>query len=74
MKTFIPIRYRDFYDFPRMFLVECQGSLCLFNCCLNEKHEDYESFFYLIPELSTGAFIRWRSSPSGLGADHKRAF
>jgi hypothetical protein len=38
----LPIRYRDFYDIPRAFVVEYAGSLLLFDCLFSQALDDYE--------------------------------
>lgn len=35
------VEYRDFYDIPRMFVVEEANSLFLFDCPLEEHLDDY---------------------------------
>jgi len=48
----IPIKqYRDFWDIPRIFLVEYGNSLFLFDCEFDEQKEDYGNVFhvYLMP-------------------------
>ena len=41
----VPIRYRDFYDFPRGFVVERSGDLPFFDCPFNDVLDDYEADF-----------------------------
>lgn len=41
----VPIRYRDFYDFPRAFVVEKSGDLLFFDCPFNDGLDDYEADF-----------------------------
>jgi hypothetical protein len=41
----VEIRYRDFYDFPRAFVVERSGDLLLFDCPFNDALDDYEAEF-----------------------------
>jgi len=36
-----PIRYRDFYDFPRAFVVERAGDLLFFDCPFSDALDDY---------------------------------
>ena len=36
-----PIRYRDFYDFPRAFVVEHAGELLFFDCLFSDTLDDY---------------------------------
>lgn len=52
--------YRDFWDFPRIFIVETNdGNLLLFDCKFNVKSEDYEDLFhvYLMPSISDEELI-----------------
>jgi len=48
----LPIRYRDFYDIPRAFVVEREERLYLFDCLFNHEIGDYEDFYsvYLVPD------------------------
>jgi hypothetical protein len=43
--TGLPITYRDFYDVPRMILVEYEGAFYLFDCPFNDEMDDYPSAF-----------------------------
>jgi|KBSMisStaDraftv2_1062788.scaffolds.fasta_scaffold98655_1 hypothetical protein len=55
----IPIKqYRDFWDIPRIFLVEYGNSLFLFDCEFDEQKEDYGNVFhvYLMPKLTEQEF------------------
>ena len=55
MITTIPIRqYRDFWDVPRMFVVEADGRTLLFDCVFDEEVEDYADTYrvYLMPSLT----------------------
>jgi hypothetical protein len=46
--SLIPIKqYRDFWDFPRIFLVTYRKTLLLFDCRFNEETEDYEDEFQI---------------------------
>ena len=35
------IRYRDFYDIPRIFIVTLNGKLFLFDCAFDDEIDDY---------------------------------
>jgi hypothetical protein len=37
----IPIRYRDFYDVPRAFVVQRAGSLHFFDCPFDDRIDEY---------------------------------
>jgi len=39
--TWTPIRYRGFYDFPRVFLTEHDGTVYLFDCPFDPEMDDY---------------------------------
>lgn len=54
MNHWIPIRYREFWDVPRIFLVHYQGKCVLFDCLFDEAIEDYPDSYkvYVIPEPS----------------------
>lgn len=41
-ESWLPIRYRDFYDIPRAFVVEYAGELLLFDCLFSQELDDYE--------------------------------
>ena len=41
----IPIRYRDFYDIPRAFLVERAGLLYFFDCPFDDGLDEYPDFY-----------------------------
>jgi hypothetical protein len=47
------IRYRDFYDLPRLFLAEYEGRHYLFDCPFNEELDDYPDSYrvYQMPAL-----------------------
>jgi len=40
-RDWLPIRYRDFYDIPRLIAVEFEHSLYLFDCPFDEGPDDY---------------------------------
>jgi hypothetical protein len=46
-------QYRDFWDFPRIFLVSFEQSLFLFDCTFNQEIEEFRSEYqvFLMPEL-----------------------
>jgi hypothetical protein len=49
--SWIPIRYRDFYDYPRAFVVEHTGALFFFDCPFDERADDYPDHYrvYRLP-------------------------
>lgn len=57
MQTMLPIRYRDFWDVPRIFLATYRGQLILFDCPFDEQTEDYSDRYrlYLLPPMEEGA-------------------
>ncbi len=50
-------QYRDFWDYPRIFLVSFEGSSFLFDCKFDEKIEDYGNEYdvYSMPPLDDEA-------------------
>ena len=54
MSKMIPIKYREFYDIPRMFIVSYHGHIYLFECQFNEAKDDYPSHYdvHLMPSLT----------------------
>lgn len=53
----LPIRYRDFYDVPRAFVVEYEGSLYLFDCPFDSHADEYPPNYsvYRLPSASVGS-------------------
>lgn len=49
-----PIRYREFWDVPRIFLAPYRGKWFLFDCVFDETTEDFPDSYkvYVIPEPS----------------------
>jgi hypothetical protein len=49
-----PIKYRGFWDVPRIFLVPYQDKLFLFDCAFDEITEDYPDYYrvYVLPNLA----------------------
>jgi hypothetical protein len=43
----IPIRYRDFWDIPRIFLAVYGERLFLFDCPFEEEAEDYPDHYHV---------------------------
>ena len=52
--TWLPIRYRDFYDLPRAVVVEFRDEMYLFDCLFDREIDEYESTYtvYLLPTSS----------------------
>jgi hypothetical protein len=52
--TWAPIRYRDFWDVPRIFLATYRGELYLFDCPFDEEVEDFGDLYhvYSMPPLA----------------------
>ena len=48
------IRYRDFYDLPRIFVTHYQGQLYLFDCPFADNLDDYPDSYrvYQLPALT----------------------
>ncbi|MBS1790162.1 MAG: hypothetical protein JST85_20730 [Acidobacteria bacterium] len=49
-----PIRYRDFYDLPRIFITSYNGKNYLFDCPFDDELDDYPESYrvYQLPALS----------------------
>ena len=49
-----PIRYRDFYDLPRIFITSYEGKDYLFDCPFDDEADDYLDSYrvYQLPVLS----------------------
>lgn len=54
MDHWAPIRCREFWDVPRIFLVSYGGKCFLFDCAFDETTEDFPDSYqvYQIPEPS----------------------
>ena len=39
--SWVPIRYREFHDIPRIFLAEHRGHIYLFDCSFDENADEY---------------------------------
>jgi hypothetical protein len=50
-EIWLPIRYRDFYDVPRAFVIEHAGCVFFFDCPFSESDDDY-SEDYLVCRVS----------------------
>ena len=48
------IQYRDFYDFPRIFITNYQGQFYLFDCPFDDELDDYPDSYrvYQLPALT----------------------
>jgi hypothetical protein len=48
------IRYRDFYDLPRIFVTSYQGQFYLFDCPFDDELDDYPDSYrvYQLPALT----------------------
>ncbi len=53
-ERWIPIRYRDFHDIPRAFVIEDSGELLLFDCPFDDEAGDY-SVSYVVIRLDPSA-------------------
>ncbi len=54
MNQALPIRYRDFWDVPRIFLASLADQTFLFDCCFDAETEDYPGTYkvYLVPRFT----------------------
>ncbi len=53
MTTWLPIRYRGYWDIPRIFLVRESNRLYLFDCLFDHDLDEYPDHFtvYLLPDI-----------------------
>lgn len=51
----IPIRYRDFHDVPRAFVIERGGETLLFDCPFDEALDDYPEDYAVVRLDSSAA-------------------
>lgn len=64
---YAPIQYRDFYDVPRMVLVQFNGKTYLFDCPFDEREDEYSTHYsiFLMPPLAAADFKGdWRQLPT----------
>jgi len=66
------VAYRDFWDFPRTFIVKWRKRLVMFDCPFDDAAEDYGDHFavYVLPMTLAGHLSRPTSSwvgASGMG-------
>jgi hypothetical protein len=63
----LPIRYRGFYDIPRMVVVRVGGSTYLLDCPFDADRDEFPDYFdvYLLPDESESllASPSWRELP-----------
>lgn len=43
--SWLPIRYRDFHDVPRAFIVEHEGAAYLFDCPFDDEADEYPPYY-----------------------------
>lgn len=67
--AWIPIRYRDFYDIPRAFIVEREGSLFLFDGAFDESIDEYPDRFQVYRLRADVADVLDATSWHGLEAN-----
>ncbi|HWL40541.1 MAG TPA: hypothetical protein VNO75_09910 [Gemmatimonadaceae bacterium] len=63
--AWLPIRYREFYDVPREFVVERDGEAYYFTCPFNDQADDYAAI-YQVYRLHAGAAVGHAASWAGL--------
>jgi N-acyl-L-homoserine lactone synthetase len=67
MKRWTHIKYREFYDLPRIFLAEIGNRIFLFDCRFNEEKDEYEQTYkvYLMPQLDEKELAgSWENLPA----------
>jgi hypothetical protein len=54
MKRWTAIKYREFYDIPRVFLADTGSEVFLFDCPFNVERDEYEDTYkiYHMPRLA----------------------
>lgn len=67
----VPIQYREFYDIPRMFVVQYAGVKFLFDGSFDDKLDDYPSE-YAVYALSSRAQESMGGNWSELSRDGRR--
>jgi len=65
------VEYRDFYDVPRIFIVEFNRKTYLFDCPFDEEVDDYGDS-YTVMELPAGTARELPEDWSGLGRTAER--
>ena len=66
MKHWTPIKYREFYDIPRIFVTESGNRVFLFDCPFNTEKDEYEEAYkvYLMPKLDEKDLVgSWENLP-----------
>lgn len=46
--SWLPIRYRDFHDIPRAFVVEHHGQILFFDCPFDDAGDNYPDFYTVL--------------------------
>jgi len=46
-EIWIPIRYREFYDFPRSFVISHNGENFLFDCAFDDAIDEYPNLYQI---------------------------
>ena len=67
MKQWFSIRYRDFYDVPRMFIAGIGKLVLLFDCPFNQEKDEYEDTYkvYSMPVLDDSDLAgSWEGLPA----------
>lgn len=56
MSRSVKIKYRDFYDVPRIFIVKHRDMQLLFDSRFDEDLDDYPDFYkvFVLPDISDG--------------------
>ena len=60
----LPIRYAGFYDVPRVFAVEREGCIYIFDCPFDDEEDEYPDKYvvYRLPDetLASTADAAWK--------------
>jgi hypothetical protein len=66
MSKMIPIKYREFYDIPRMIYFTYEGKSYLLDCPFDDASDDYMDYYkvYLLPSLAVEELTgSWKNLP-----------
>lgn len=57
--NWVNLRYRDFYDLPRIFITSYEGRQYLFDCPFDDELDDYPASYrvYQLPLLSEAELL-----------------
>ena len=68
-EDWLPIRYRDFHDVPRAFVVEHRGQLLFFDCPFDDALDDYPDHYSVIRLPPAASTLVSQASWTGLASE-----